>query len=233
MHRLILGVMNMKRFFLGIATLLALTFSVASSALTLEDFTGTPADSIYNDTGAQYVHVTDVTPLQTVPMLDLSTSGLGAGVSPYSPDYIIGIFDPNSGITLNVLDTAASISSNQLTFTATSVTESHGGTTANIGNTFGFFIEFHPVGGGATSTYYSNGSPDLFSIFHDPDGITSLGPSTEVVLGIGGTGEGPDGHALIMVRDVAAVPVPAAVWLFGSAMIGLLGLGRRQLRESA
>jgi hypothetical protein len=232
MHRLILGVMNMKRFFLGIATLLALTFSVASSALTLEDFTGNPADSIYNDTGAPYVKLTDLDEPMTAPMLEVSADALGAGINEYSPDYIIGIFDPTSGITLNVLDTAASILSNQLTFSAGGVVDDHGNF-ANIGTTFGFFIEFHPVGGPVT-TYTSDGSPDLFSIFHDPFGIILPDlVSSEVYLGIGGTGEGPDGHALIMVRDVAPVPVPAAVWLFGSAMIGLLGLGRRQLRESA
>ncbi|MCP4042838.1 MAG: VPLPA-CTERM sorting domain-containing protein, partial [Gammaproteobacteria bacterium] len=28
--------------------------------------------------------------------------------------------------------------------------------------------------------------------------------------------------------DVSAVPVPAAVWLFGSGLIGLLGVARRK-----
>lgn len=30
-----------------------------------------------------------------------------------------------------------------------------------------------------------------------------------------------------MTMDIAAVPVPAAVWLFGSGLLGLAGLGRR------
>ena len=29
-------------------------------------------------------------------------------------------------------------------------------------------------------------------------------------------------------RDTTVVPVPAAVWLFGSALIGLIGLGKRR-----
>ncbi|MEW8381232.1 MAG: PEP-CTERM sorting domain-containing protein, partial [Candidatus Thiodiazotropha taylori] len=29
-------------------------------------------------------------------------------------------------------------------------------------------------------------------------------------------------------NDVSAVPVPAAVWLFGSGLIGMLSLNRRQ-----
>ena len=32
----------------------------------------------------------------------------------------------------------------------------------------------------------------------------------------------------LSITEVAAVPLPAAVWLFGSALVGLLGLGRRK-----
>jgi hypothetical protein len=31
---------------------------------------------------------------------------------------------------------------------------------------------------------------------------------------------------------VAAVPVPAAVWLFGSGLLGLVGIARRKKRNS-
>ncbi|MCW9006033.1 MAG: VPLPA-CTERM sorting domain-containing protein [Gammaproteobacteria bacterium] len=31
-----------------------------------------------------------------------------------------------------------------------------------------------------------------------------------------------------MVRDTTVVPVPAAVWLFGSGLIGLAGFARRK-----
>jgi len=31
-----------------------------------------------------------------------------------------------------------------------------------------------------------------------------------------------------LVREVSAVPVPAAVWLFGSGLIGLVGVVRRK-----
>jgi len=37
----------------------------------------------------------------------------------------------------------------------------------------------------------------------------------------------PEG-ALVGVADLSAVPVPAAVWLFGSGLIGLLGVARRR-----
>lgn len=36
------------------------------------------------------------------------------------------------------------------------------------------------------------------------------------------------GHALVRGTSVSAVPVPAAVWLFGSGLIGLAGIARRK-----
>jgi len=42
----------------------------------------------------------------------------------------------------------------------------------------------------------------------------------------GAWGDTADGYVL----NVAAVPVPGAVWLFGSAMAGLIGFGRRNLK---
>ena len=38
----------------------------------------------------------------------------------------------------------------------------------------------------------------------------------------------PDAMTYLAVRDVSAVPVPAAVWLFGSGLIGLIGIVRRK-----
>ena len=37
--------------------------------------------------------------------------------------------------------------------------------------------------------------------------------------------------AIALVRDVSTVPVPAAVWLFGSGLIGLVGVARRKVRD--
>ena len=33
---------------------------------------------------------------------------------------------------------------------------------------------------------------------------------------------------IVLIRDVPAVPVPAAVWLFGSGLLGLAGVARRK-----
>lgn len=48
---------------------------------------------------------------------------------------------------------------------------------------------------------------------------------SNLISGIPGTGSG--------VADVAPVPVPAAVWLFGSAVLGLAGIGRRRAQKQA
>jgi len=47
----------------------------------------------------------------------------------------------------------------------------------------------------------------------------------------------PEGHSQYVATDAAAyasiatVPVPSAVWLFGSGLVGLLGVVRRNRRD--
>ncbi len=43
-----------------------------------------------------------------------------------------------------------------------------------------------------------------------------------------GSGINPDGFTEAWIADVAVVPVPTAIWLFGSGLIGLVGLARRK-----
>jgi hypothetical protein len=47
----------------------------------------------------------------------------------------------------------------------------------------------------------------------------------------GGTSLGSDPNYTLKV--ISAVPVPAAVWLFGTALIGLIGFGKRKARIAA
>ena len=61
--------------------------------------------------------------------------------------------------------------------------------------------------------------------------------STTLMSGVGGLGGWGDGsndeinvdyvNASIMINPVSTVPVPAAVWLFGSGLLGLVGVARR------
>jgi hypothetical protein len=90
----------------------------------------------------------------------------------------------------------------------------------------------------ATAAVLANGeAPDSVSVFADGDGdsITrffwaldttiSAGNSYDVTLSTGPFAfDSYDSFAL----DASAVPLPAAAWLFGSAMLGLIGFARRK-----
>lgn len=54
----------------------------------------------------------------------------------------------------------------------------------------------------------------------------STGIFTVAIGDFDGDGTGPFNYSLELT-EVSAVPVPAAVWLFGSALIGLVGLRRK------
>lgn len=70
-----------------------------------------------------------------------------------------------------------------------------------------------------------DGSPDVW--FVDVPGLTTIGyidpgdtlPTYHQVAGITGHEGG----------DVSAVPIPGAVWLLGSGLIGFVGIGRKKL----
>ena len=60
--------------------------------------------------------------------------------------------------------------------------------------------------------------------------MTGFGPSTGV-NGIGNPiGEGTMGGfaSSLVISEVSAVPVPAAVWLFGTALVGMIGVSRKR-----
>jgi hypothetical protein len=218
----------MKKLLLGMTTLVALTFSMASSALSLDYFSEDPTDAIYDDTGAQFVDLTDLIYPASAPMVEISSN-----IQDIYPtqDYIIGIFDA-VGNELDVLNTHDDNMSANVTFDIIggTATSSFYGTSA-MATTFGFYIRFFsgtPLGGSFGEAYYSNSTPDdMFNIFYDPDGIASTYYS-ETALGIAGLTD--EWKTLIRVADVAphTVPLPAAAWLFGSALLGLLGLGGRR-----
>jgi hypothetical protein len=53
---------------------------------------------------------------------------------------------------------------------------------------------------------------------------------------VSNSGEGPTGllvRGLAGTADVLPVPIPAALWLLGSGLLGLIGIGRRRVRPTA
>ena len=100
-----------------------------------------------------------------------------------------------------------------------------------------FFSELS--GGGTSKAEILGGVP--LGLNADPTVWTSFvfsgttGPDVSggVTLQLGATTGGGDGSFADVfydniVIDVAAVPVPAAVWLFGSGLIGLVGVARKR-----
>jgi hypothetical protein len=94
-----------------------------------------------------------------------------------------------------------------------------------------FFSEV--TGGGVSKAEILGGAP--IAINPDPSVWTSFtftgttGPDVSggVTLQLGATNGPAAGTFMVydnIVIDVTAVPVPAAVWLFGSGLLGLLGL---------
>lgn len=69
--------------------------------------------------------------------------------------------------------------------------------------------------------FYLYGSLTAFTIDGDIDALNTG------TFAFDFAGAGIDSSDLITVGDVAAVPVPAAVWLMGSAMLGLFGFKRK------
>ncbi|MEM7401338.1 MAG: hypothetical protein AAF304_05250 [Pseudomonadota bacterium] len=58
------------------------------------------------------------------------------------------------------------------------------------------------------------------------DGVDYTGSVNNFLFDLTASGSSLSLDALAV--DIAAVPVPAAVWLFGSALLGFLGIGRRR-----
>ena len=92
----------------------------------------------------------------------------------------------------------------------------------------------------------SNGETFLMDVYDTNGLVESLGGANNAFLGVFSSTNiisialrsSTNGFNFVMddVRfesSVSAVPVPAAVWLFGTAMIGLIGFGKRKPRIAA
>lgn len=67
-------------------------------------------------------------------------------------------------------------------------------------------------------------------LYMTPSGSFSINRAWKTVAGIDGTHSHSGGRDIgyLVYRNVSSVPVPAAAWLFGSALIGLVGIKRKK-----
>lgn len=87
---------------------------------------------------------------------------------------------------------------------------------------------FTPVAGGATAGTYDYFSAGI-GIFFNGIGIDDFGEEFEASAFLGLATTCSDGDpSCSFSRTVAPVPVPAAVWLFASALLGLTTMSRRK-----
>lgn len=70
--------------------------------------------------------------------------------------------------------------------------------------------------GGRGGMRYINNDPYADGTIYNTDGTFSIPGSTNADL------------AFLVQGDISPIPVPAAAWLFGSGLIGLIGLARRK-----
>jgi hypothetical protein len=76
-----------------------------------------------------------------------------------------------------------------------------------------------------------SGQPDVFTLFTMRFSAQAIGDSALSLLTLDLSD--PDANAIDAsgCGDVRVVPVPAALWLFASGLLGLVGLRRRQRKS--
>ena len=101
------------------------------------------------------------------------------------------------------------------------VIDSGAGTVTDGLSTFGATDPVSQLLASFTFTALSNGSFNFVVADDAFQGGFLYGDFSQVLNDLGGTD-------LIATANISVVPLPAAVWLFGSALIGLVGMSRRQ-----
>ena len=114
-------------------------------------------------------------------------------------------------------------------FTLTSTSGSYD-PAADLGLGYGMFAGTFTVGGGLLSGTFSNLEVFGWGNDIDFDFAADLVYDSGSLQGgfAGGRIEGVISGDIVVAKLGAVVPVPAAVWLFGSGLIGLAGIARRK-----
>jgi hypothetical protein len=103
----------------------------------------------------------------------------------------------------------------------------------DLGSESGTFAGDFSVGGGLlTGTFTGLDVTGNFDGTYDFESASLTYTSGSLATGLAGgsiVGASFDGGRVIAkIGEVAVVPVPAAVWLFGSGLLGLVGVARRK-----
>ncbi|MDH3347102.1 MAG: PEP-CTERM sorting domain-containing protein [Desulfobulbaceae bacterium] len=229
--------MNRKISKVGAMVAVSLFFgaTISYAVPTLDNYTGVEADSIYHDTGASYVSMTDLTdPTSATHMIEYGIS------STVDYEYQIGMFDyfapENTLIVLDTYDGANITINNVHVYTDTHTVESDAtGETASMGTTWGYFLNVYGTYQGYENpVFYSDTSVggedlDIFGFFNDPGGISSIGyDETAMTLGFPTIDGEPSPYLVVGINDVAPVPEPASMFLLGTGLVGLVGASRKR-----
>lgn len=92
-------------------------------------------------------------------------------------------------------------------------------------------ISLNSTGGFGLQIFNSAGS--LVATVTPPSSILTLAAGDYTMKFIGSGGTAANGLVIGTAAAVSGVPVPAAVWLFGSALMGLVGASRRKSAPQA
>ena len=102
---------------------------------------------------------------------------------------------------------------------------------------FSFTSPLGTVTNGSNPDNTTDGVVNFFATFYDPnDGTATSGTVLDLWLDDAGANDDDD-HDDMMIRlsveggSLTTVPIPAAVWLFGSALLGMVGIGTRRARK--
>jgi hypothetical protein len=146
----------------------------------------------------------------------VTSAGIGSALTLFN----LGYFSTDASETFDIFDVSTNI--NNLRTSA-----SNGGTFADLGS--GSLYGSFTVGAGdATSNVTVNlTAAAIADINANLGGLFAIGISSQTIGGTGNDGiifrGGPQ-----LLDLPAAVPVPAALWLFGTALIGLVGFSKRR-----
>ena len=205
-------------------------FALGQSHAALVTYTSLTANSSAFDTAAASADIV----LTVDGYEDLGPGIVDYGLSLARTDYVVSSNGLSAGRGIRSTSTAADViegnrsmvifnNTDPLTFTFGSAINAFGVTFGDIDMDFGGVFTYS-IDGGASQTLLSAGIGNDLDYFFGV--IDTVNPFTSISF----NRNERDGYYFDIANYgiVNAVPVPAAVWLFGTALVGLFGFGRRR-----